>query len=83
MKQKTFTVVEKAARPTQRQKEKMLQHVLFEGRKYDAAPASKLLRLITISPWRFAFGFSTVQAVICTLIWGNGYTNIFLRIFGG
>lgn len=80
---KTYTVLENAALPTKQQKEKMLSQVLFECRKYDASPAAKVCRLITVYPWRFAFGFSTVQAVLCTMIWGTGYTNIVLRIFGG
>lgn len=79
---KTFTILENAALPTEQQKEKMLDQVLLEYRYCDSAVA-KIGRLITVYPWRFAFGFSTIQAVICTMIWGTRYTNIFLGIFGG
>lgn len=82
-KKKTYTMLENAALPTERQKEKMLNQVLLEYRKYDASLAAKAYRLIAVYPWRFAFGFSAIQAVICTMIWGARYTNIFLRILGG
>jgi hypothetical protein len=80
---KTYKILENAALPTKQQKEKMLDHILLEYRKYDTSPAGKILRLITVYPWRFAFGFSTLQAVLCTMIWGTGYTNMVLRMFGG
>ena len=80
---KTYTMLESVALPTKQQKEKMLNQVLFECRKCDASPAAKICRLITVYPWRVAFVFSTLQAVLCTMIWGTGYTNIFLRVFGG
>jgi len=80
---KSYTTLENIALPTKQQKESMLDHILHECRKYDATPASKLLRLMTIYPWRFAFSVSTVQAVLCTMIWGTGYTNMVLRVIGG
>ena len=80
---KTYTLLENAALPTKQQKERMLNQILFEYRKYDASPAAKFYRQITTYPWRFAFGFSTLQAVICTMIWGTGYTNMVIRVFGG
>jgi E3 ubiquitin-protein ligase DOA10 len=72
-----------AALPTNRQKEKMLGHILFECRKYNPSPAEKLFKLITIYPWRFAFVLATVQTVLCTIIWGAAYTNMILKVFGG
>jgi hypothetical protein len=80
---KTYTILENAALPTKHQKEKMLDQILLECHKYDASPAEKISKLITVYPWRFAFGLSTVQALLCTMIWGTGYTNMVLRIFGG
>jgi len=80
---KTYTILENAALPTKQQKEKMLIQILLDCRKYDASPAEKISKLITVYPWRFAFGLSTVQAVLCTMIWGTGYTNMVLRVFGG
>jgi len=80
---KTYTVLENAALPTERQKEKMLNNILSEYRKYEASPTGKLFTLVTVYPWRFAFCLSTIQAVLCTMIWGTGYTNMVLRAFGG
>ena len=79
----TCTILKNAAMPTEKQKENMLNKVLIECRKYDMSPALKISRLITIYPWRFAFGLSTLQAVLCTMIWGSRYTNMVLRVFGG
>lgn len=80
---KTYTVLENAALPTKQQTEKMLENILSECRKIETSPAEKLIRLITVYPWRFAFGLSTLQTVICTMIWGTGYTNMILKVFGG
>ncbi len=82
-KKKAYSVLEHAALPTKQQTDKMLAYIMFAYREYDAAPAGKFWRLMTVYPWRFAFGLSTVQAVLCTLIWGTGYTNMVLKIFGG
>lgn len=79
----TYTILKNAALPTEQQKENMLNNVLVECRKYHMSPALKISRLITVYPWRFAFGLSTIQAVLCTMIWGSGYTNMILRVFGG
>ena len=87
---KTYTILYSNALPTKKQKEKMLDHILSESRKYEASyfkykasPTERFLRLITVYPWRFAFGLSTVQAVLCTMIWGTEYTNMVLKILGG
>ncbi|ACL75294.1 hypothetical protein [Ruminiclostridium cellulolyticum] len=80
---KVYTILENSALPTKQQKEKILDQILFEYRKIYVSPAEKLLKLIIVYPWRFAFSFSTLQAVICTMIWGTGYTNMILRVFGG
>jgi len=80
---RTYTVLKNSALPTEQQKEKMLAHVLSEYRKIETPPDDKLYRLIAVYPWRFAFGIAAVQTVICSLIWGTGYTNLVLKILGG
>lgn len=80
---RTCAVLEEAALPTEQQKENMLNHVLVEGRKYDMSLVLRLYRLITVYPWRFAFCLSAVQAVLCAMIWGSGYTSLILGVFGG
>jgi hypothetical protein len=80
---KTYAILENAALPTEQQKENMLDHILSECRKHDATPAGRAIRLISEYPWRFAFALSAVQAALCTIIWGTGYTNMILRILGG
>jgi hypothetical protein len=83
MNKKTYAILKDSALPTKEQKDRMLGKVLLEARKYDASPAAKISRWITVYPWRFAFGVAAVQAALCTLIWGSGYTNVVLSIFGG
>ncbi len=80
---KTYAVLENASLPKLGQKEKMLGEILPECRKYEASKAAKALRFITVRPWRFAFGLSAAQTLVCTAIWGTGYTNFILRAFGG
>lgn len=80
---RTYEVLGNAALPTEQQKGKMLNQILLECRKIDTSPVLKIYRLICIYPWRFAFGLSTLQTLICTMIWGRGYTNMVLKLFGG
>lgn len=77
-----FDTLKEPERPTERQKDNMLNYILSEGGK-KAFLCDKLCGIITIYPWRFAFGISTIQTVICTLLFGTKYTNLFLSIFGG
>ncbi len=77
-----FDTLNEIEQPTERQKDNMLNYILSEGGK-KASLCDKLCGIITIYPWRFAFGISTVQTVICTLLFGTKYTNLFLSIFGG
>jgi hypothetical protein len=69
--------------PTDEQKAKILHYVLRENRLQDNSITGKIGRWITTYPWRFAFSAATVQAIICTSIFGTRYTNLFLNIFGG
>ena len=77
-----FDTLKESERPTERQKDNMLNYILSEGGQ-EVTTWGKIRSFITIYPWRFAFGISTVQTVICTLLFGTKYTNLFLSIFGG
>ena len=77
-----FDALKEIDQPTEQQKDKILNHILAEGEQ-ETTLWGKLRDFITIYPWRFAFGVSTIQAVICTLVFGTQYTNLFLSIFGG
>ena len=77
-----FDVLKEIDRPTEQQKDKMLNYILAASRQ-ETSLRGKIIDFITVYPWRFAFGVSTVQAVICTLVFGTQYTNLFLSIFGG
>lgn len=80
---RNYTVLHNAALPAREQKEKMLACILSESRGYIYSPSERLYRLITVYPWLFAFDLATVQAVLCTMIWGKGYTDLVLKIIGG
>lgn len=82
--EKAFAALENAVRPTEAQKEKMLNQVLIDSRRLDGDTVlSRLWKWTSVYPWRFAFGVSAVQAIALTLIFGTQYTNIFLNFFGG
>ena len=79
-----FNSLQDNSLPTDEQKQKMLEYVLLESdRLQDKFVWKKVGRWIAEYPWRFAFGVSAVQAVVCTLLFGTAYTNLFLRMFGG
>lgn len=78
-----FDPLQDKSSPTDEQKEKMMNHVLAESRLQDTSLLGKLGRWITVYPWRFAFSAATAQAVVCTLLFGTGYTNFILSFFGG
>jgi hypothetical protein len=70
--------------PTDEQKQKMLDYVLSgSDRLQEKSVWEKIFRWIADYPWRFAFGAAAAQAVVCTSLFGTGYTNLFLRMFGG
>jgi hypothetical protein len=71
------------ARLSGAQKEKMVSRVINT-----AVPGKPLWReraeyLVTVYPWRFAFGLSAVQAVLGTLIWGTKYTGLLIGFMIG
>lgn len=69
--------------PTEQQKENMLNHILVNSRLNNNSFLYRIGILITVYPWRFAFGISALQGIAGTLIFGTQYTNLFLRFFGG
>jgi len=78
-----FDSLHNKTQPTTEQKEKMLNYVLTEGIKQNNSLWVKAGRWITVYPWRFAFSAAAAQAVVCTALFGTGYTNLFLSLFGG
>ena len=69
------------------QRDAMLAHVLQKGEtlssnKFDLF-ISQISAWISDYPWRFAFGLSTSQAMICLLIFGSDYPlwiqHLFMR----
>ena len=59
------------------QRDAMLAHVLKKGETLSSNKLnlfiSHIPAWISDYPWRFAFGFSTAQAMICLLIFGSDY----------
>ncbi len=76
--------VERKAWLSDAQKQKMLSHVLNHA-SLPGAPAwqERLVNLVTVRPWRFAFCVSAVQAALGTLIWGTKYTSLLLGFMMG
>ena len=75
---KAFDTI-KVESPTKEQKNKILNNIL-KDESIDEIKSSSLLSLIVNYPWRFAFGFSVIQTIICTLVFGSKYTDIFLNM---
>lgn len=80
---KAFETLEQDGKPTDQQKDIMLDHILTECTAEDVSYMGKIKKLIITYPWRFAFTAAAVQAVIFTIIFGTNYTNLFLSFFGG
>lgn len=81
--ERAFEVLEQDGKPTEHQKEMMLNHILVECKAENVSGVEWLKRLVVINPWKFAFTTSAVQAVVFTMIFGTKYTNLFLSFFGG
>lgn len=75
--------VEREARPSEAQKEKMLSRVVNAAMPSEPLWRERLARLATVYPWRFAFGLSAIQAVLGTLIWGTKYTCLLMGFMIG
>ncbi|HEX3075426.1 MAG TPA: hypothetical protein VHQ24_01005 [Lachnospiraceae bacterium] len=80
---KAFETLQGDTLPNLQQKDRILKQILLQVNEYDRDHIERLRRLITIYPWRFAFGVSAVQSIIFTLVFGNNYTHLILRLFGG
>ena len=78
---KAFDTLKEVDAPSVHQK--VLNLILFEGRLQEDTPWQKFRTLVFVYPWRFAFGVSTAQAVVFTLLFGTQYTNLFLGFWGG
>lgn len=81
--ERAFGTLEENQGPTEQQKDIILNRILKECKTENVSGARRLKKLVISYPWRFAFAASAVQAVICTLIFGTRYTNLFLNFFGG
>lgn len=68
--------------PTQEQKDTILSKVLVQANTQNTSKISTLRSWIFVYPWRFAFGASTLQAVVLTAIFGSKYTNLILQFIG-
>jgi hypothetical protein len=82
--ERAFSTIKQASSlPTQRQKDIMLDRILNECKTNNSSIFIKIKNLVIAYPWRFAFTVSAVQSVVCTMIFGTKYTNLFLNFFGG
>ena len=67
------------------QRDAILAHVLQSGKTYTPSKFNLFISSIPAwmseYPWRFAFGLSTVQAMICLLIFGADYPHWIQQIF--
>lgn len=66
--------------PAEDRKEAMLQRILVRGKAEKAAAGFR--NFIVVYPWRFALGVSVIQSVVCTLVFGSGYTNLIMQLIG-
>lgn len=81
--ERAFKELEQEGKPTEQQKDNMLNRILMESEEENVSGLGRFKKLIAQYPWRVAFAASTVQAVAFTMIFGTQYTNLFLGFFGG
>lgn len=81
--ERVFEELEQNGKPTEQQKDMMLNHILMQCKAENISGFGRLKRFVVAYPWRFAFTASAVQAVVFTMIFGTQYTNLFLNFFGG
>jgi hypothetical protein len=77
---KAMDTLQNTADPASAVKDAVLKRVLAQGRVETASGRFK--SFITVYPWRFALGVAVVQNVVCTLVFGAGYTNLILQFMG-
>lgn len=76
---KSLESFEKSSKPNKEQKEIILNKVLLT-KNNSISPRFKTL--VYVYPWRFAFGASTLQAVVLTIVFGSKYTNLLFEFLG-
>ena len=81
--ERAFSALEQESRPTEQQKDRMLNRILMECKVENDSAFVRLKKMVVAYPWRVAFTASAVQAVVFTIIFGTQYTNLFLGFFGG
>jgi hypothetical protein len=81
--ERIFDGLQVNTQPTNEQKTRILNQILIVSRFREMTFWEKVERWIFDYPWRFAFGFSTIQAVVCTLLFGTDYTNLLFSFWGG
>lgn len=78
-----FKSLNEVSAPDNEQKNRILNNVMLESAAQTTTQPISIIRLVTVYPWRFAFGAAFIQTVVCTLIFGSQYTNFILGIIGG
>lgn len=76
-----FQVLEQSEKPSDLQKERMLDRILSDSSAFHCEPW--ISKAFFHYPWRIAFFASAAQALLCTAIFGRQYTNLILHILGG
>lgn len=78
-----FTSIPEPDAPTKGQRQRMLDSIMTQAQQSEETPLLRMKRFVVTYPWRTAFGFSTVQALLFTAVFGTNYTNLVLQLFGG
>ena len=79
---KSLAALNRSYVPTQEQKDAILSKVLVQANTQNISKISTIKSWIFVYPWRFAFGASTLQAVILTAVFGSKYTDLILQFIG-
>ena len=85
MKNSTDAFIKKAlkslddrAKPSQEQKQIMLENLLIQAQTGEASGFERLQKMVTVYPWRFGFGVSALQAVfVYAAVWLELYKFYF------
>lgn len=79
---KALKSLDEEAKPSEKQKQMILENLLIQVQTEETSRLSRFRNMVTIYPWRFGFGVSTIQAVLFTLMFGSNYTNFVLQLLG-
>lgn len=77
-----FETLNEISSPTDRQKQNILEKVLIHSQTEKTYTKYSLKNMIVVYPWRFAFGVSTIQTAVLTILFGSNYTNFILQLMG-